>query len=97
MLRTLYALLGLIVFLLGLAFASLNAGPVTIDYYFGQGEYPLVLMLVGVLALGTLLGALVGVGRILRMKREIASIRRKERLAEQEIRNLRALPLRDNH
>jgi len=97
MLKVIYALCGLILFLLGLAFASLNAGPVTIDFYLGRGEYPLVLVLVGVLAVGTLLGALVGLGRVLRLKREIGRLRRSERLAEQEIRNLRALPLRDSH
>ena len=97
MLRIIFVLLGILVFLIGLAFASLNAGPITIDYYFGQGQYPVVLLLVGVLELGTLLGVLVGVGRIVALKREIARIRRKERIAEQEIRNLRALPLRDGH
>jgi hypothetical protein len=42
-----------------------------------------------------LLGSLVGLGRVVRVKREMARLRRESRATEEEVRNLRALPLQD--
>lgn len=95
MLKILYAAAALLLFLVALAFAALNAAPVNVDYYFGTAELPLVLLLVCALALGALLGTLVGLGRVLRYRRELGRLRRSVRETEQEVRNLRALPLKD--
>lgn len=56
--RLITLLLFLIVAALGTLFAVLNAAPVPFDYYLGQGEFPLSLLLVVVLATGILLGIL---------------------------------------
>lgn len=95
MLKLIYALLALVLFVATLSFAALNAAPVTIDYYLGQHQVPLSLLLVVTLALGALLGSLVGLARVLHVKRELARLRRAARATEEEVRNLRALPLRD--
>jgi uncharacterized integral membrane protein len=95
MLKLIYALLALVLFVAALSFAALNAAPVTIDYYLGQLEVPLALLLVAALAVGALLGSLIGFGRVLRIRRDMAKLRRESRATEEEVRNLRALPLRD--
>ena len=63
--------------------------------YLGQLDVPLALLLVAALAVGALLGSLIGFGRVLRVRREMAKLRRESRATEEEVRNLRALPLRD--
>ncbi len=95
MLKLIYAVLALALFVVALTFAALNSDPVAIDYYLGRIEVPLALLLVAALGVGAMLGSLVGLGRVVRVKREMAKLRRETRATEQEVRNLRALPLRD--
>jgi putative membrane protein len=95
MLKLIYAVLALALFVATLSFAALNSDPVPIDYYIGHIEVPLALVLVAALGIGALLGSLVGLGRVVRVKREMARLRRETRATEEEVRNLRALPLRD--
>jgi putative membrane protein len=95
MLKLFYAALALLLFVAALSFAALNADPVSVNYYVGQLDVPLSLLLVSALAVGALFGSLVGVGRVLRVRREMARLRRETRATEEEVRNLRALPLRD--
>ena len=95
MLKLIYAILALLLFLAALSFAALNAAPVTVNYYVGSLDVPLSLLLVSALAVGALLGTLVGLGRVVRLRREMARLRREARVAEEEVRNLRALPLQD--
>jgi len=95
MLKLIYAILALALFVITLSFAALNSDPIPIDYYIGQVEIPLALLLVAALGVGALLGSLVGLGRVVRIKREMARLRRESRATEEEVRNLRALPLQD--
>ncbi|MDX1594453.1 MAG: LapA family protein [Gammaproteobacteria bacterium] len=95
MLKLIYAAIGLALFVLALSFAALNSDPVPIDYYVGRIDVPLALLLVVSLGAGALLGSLVGLGRVFRVKREMAALRRQTRATEEEVRNLRALPLKD--
>jgi len=95
MLKLIYAILALALFVITLSFAALNSDPIPIDYYIGRVEIPLALLLVAALGVGALLGSLVGLGRVVRIKREMARLRRESRATEEEVRNLRALPLQD--
>ncbi|WJW76694.1 LapA family protein [Thiohalobacter sp. IOR34] len=87
----------LLLVLLGLAFSVLNAHPVQLDYFFGSRQVPLALTLVLTLAVGALLGILFSLGLVIRLKRENLRLRRKAQVAEQEISNLRAIPIKDPH
>jgi len=91
-----YTLLLLIV-LMGILFAVLNAQPVKFDFYFGSTEQPLSLIIVVTLILGSLLGILASFGLIVRSRREAARQRRAAELAEKEVANLRAIPIKDRH
>ena len=79
--------------LLGAAFAIINDQPVALNLYFVVANMPLSLALLLAMGLGLVLGALVGGFHFMRLHKENARLRRQARLAEQEVKHLRALPL----
>jgi putative membrane protein len=81
--------------LLGLAFAVGNAKPVELNYFLATREVPLAMTLVLTLVFGALVGLVFSLGMVLRLKRETLRLRRQIRLAEQEIINLRNIPIKD--
>lgn len=86
-----------LIFLVALAFAVINADAVTVNYYIGTLQLPLSMVLVIAFALGAVVGLLVGGVRVLALKRELNRLRRSERIAQQELSNLRSLPIRPDH
>ena len=97
MARILLAILFLVLLILGLSFAVLNSASVPLNYYLGKVDLPLALVVVGSLALGAILGVLVSLGIVLRLKRQVRRLRRQVQTAEKEVANLRAIPLKDSH
>ena len=87
----------LLVSLLGLTFALMNSETVQIDYYLGSVHAPLSLVVVIAIILGAGFGVLASMGVVLGQKRELARLRKSNRLAQQEVSNLRSLPLKDSH
>jgi putative membrane protein len=81
--------------LLGSAFAVMNTENTHIDYYFGELDLPLPLLLIATLGVGALLGVLASLGSYLRLKHQNTELRRKINLAEEEVKNLRAIPIKD--
>ena len=77
---------------LGLSFAVLNAQSVSLNYYFGYREIPLSMIVVLSLAAGAVIGVLVSAALILRMKAQNSQLRRKLRNAEKDSDQLRVLP-----
>ena len=86
-----------IVILLGLTFAVMNAEQVRLDFYLGEASMPLSLILVMTLALGAVLGALSLMGHIMGLKREIHRLRKQIKVTEKEVKNLRTMPIKDKH
>ncbi len=97
MLRIFYLLLFLLLVVIGIAFAVLNAEAVEFNYYFSSRQVPLSLILVLAMFSGAVLGVLASMGLIIRLKREALQLRRNAELAEKEIANLRAIPIKDKH
>lgn len=95
--RILSYLFLLIIVLLGITFATLNSGIVTLNYYIGHKTLPLSMLLVSVFATGCLLGLLVGLSIIIRLKLKAYRLRQRLKVAEKEVANLRAIPLQDRH
>lgn len=93
--RLLGFLLLLVVVVVGLAFAVLNAQAVQLNYYFGSTEAPLSLVLVLVLAVGAILGVVASVGMVVGQRRELGRLQRKVKVTEQELKNLREIPIKD--
>ena len=95
MLRLIGYFIVFVLVILGLSFAVLNAQLVTLNYYLGTVPVPLSLALVSCLALGALLGVFVSLGMLVGQKRRVAQLQRKVAMAEQEVNNLRAIPIKD--
>jgi putative membrane protein len=87
-------LLLLVFMVVGASFAIINDAPVVVDLYFLTPELPLSLLLLLALGLGILLGGLAGVVYFMRVKKENADLRRKTRLVSEEVKNLRAMPIK---
>ena len=87
-------LLLLALLLLGASFAIINDAPVVVDLYFIRPELPLSLLLLLVLGAGMMLGGLAGMVYFLRVKKENADLKRKTRLVSEEVKNLRAMPIK---
>ena len=85
----------LVVILLGvgIAFAIANSAPVRIDLGLIMPELPLSLVVLLAVGVGLLLGIFASVFYFMRIKKENADLRRQSRLAEQEVKNLRSLPI----
>jgi len=75
-------LLLIVLVVFGLSFAVLNAEPVSLNYYFGYREIPLSMVVVLSLAVGAVIGVLVSMGMILRLKQQLGGLRRKLQVAE---------------
>ena len=95
MARIFSTLLMVVVILLGLGFAQINADEVVLHYYFGKVSVPLSLLLALTLGLGVLLGILTSAAAIYRVRRENARLQRQMKLREEELMNLRSIPLKD--
>lgn len=87
----------LIIVLFGVSFSVLNAQPVALNYYLGVKELSLSLLLVSSLGLGGFVGIIVALGPLLRLKKENFLLKRRIKQTQQEVENLRSIPIRDSH
>jgi len=87
----------ILILLLVLLFTLLNAEPVSLNYYLGQVEQPLALILVVTFVAGALIGLLSSIVVILSSRHEVSKLRRHIKQTEQEVINLRSIPLKDKH
>lgn len=93
-----FSLLSIIILaVLGLAFAVLNNHAVEFDYFWGKSDFKLAQLLILAMAVGALLGVLFSSGIFIRLKREAVRFRRQAHLAEQEVANLRSIPIKNDH
>jgi lipopolysaccharide assembly protein A len=92
MVRLLGFLLLIFLIVLGLSFAVLNAETVPLNYYFGHREIPLSMIVVLSLAAGAVIGVLVSMGMILRLKRQSSRLRRQLEHAEKQAEQMQILP-----
>ena len=94
--RVFYVLAILGTFIFGITFALKNKQDIELSYYFGlHWTGPVTLALLGTLALGVVIGFLAGLRTVLRMQRSLVKARKEIRQIEQEVINLRALPIKD--
>lgn len=97
MLRWIAVIVLLCVFAVALLLAYANGATVTLDYLAGNLRVHLSAALLGAAIVGWLLGILSSLVVIFRLKRETWRLKRSMRDAEAEIRNLRNLPLKNDH
>lgn len=94
MLNIIKLLIVLVIMIFAAALAALNEGQVTLDYYFGKVDTSVPLALLGALGVGLILGFLAGLTLWARARSEVSRQRRSARLAQEEVNNLRAIPLK---
>ena len=94
--RIIYTILAILVLLIGIAFAIQNRQVIELNYYFGlKWVGPLSLALLTSFAIGVAAGYLASLRMVVRMQRQLVQARKEIRQIEQEVINLRALPIRD--
>lgn len=95
--KLIYTAIIFVIVILGVVFAVLNAEPVRLNFYFGAKQLPLSLALILATLVGALLGVLASIQLIIKSRREVARMRRAAEIAEKEIANLRAIPIKNPH
>lgn len=95
--KLIYTVIVLVVVLFGIIFAILNAENVQLNYYFGSQQIPLSLVMVMSMIVGAVLGVFASISLIFRNRKEISRLRKASAMAEKEIANLRAIPIKNTH
>ncbi|MFQ5936665.1 MAG: lipopolysaccharide assembly LapA domain-containing protein [Acidiferrobacterales bacterium] len=91
-----YVLISIVVLLFGFTLTLQNRHPVDVNYYFGLHWHgPLAWILFAAFAVGVLAGFLASLRVLIRMQRQLVRARKDLRRTEQEVTNLRALPIND--
>lgn len=84
-----------IIVVIGLAFHIKNDTLVTLNYYLGTVDVNLSVVVIGSILIGVLLGVITSLGIIVPLKREKSRLNKAIKTAEQEVSNLRSIPLKD--
>lgn len=87
--RIISYIIAIILILFGLSFALLNARPVNLNYYIGSVDISLSLLLILTVGLGILIGLIVCIGPILKLKTKNHQLKTRVRQLEQEIVTIR--------
>ena len=81
----------------GIVFTVFNAEKVPVDLYFLHYELPLATVVFLAVLVGTLLGFFMALGVVLRKHTELLKLKRRFSSLEQEVDNLRKIPIKDSH
>ena len=94
--RVFYGIIVVIAVFFGVTFAFHNKHTVDVSYYFGLSwNGPLALALLAAVAVGVAIGFLASLRTLLRLQRQLVTANKEIREVEQEVQNLRALPIKD--
>jgi putative membrane protein len=85
----------LLIVIFGVTFAILNAEPVTVYYYIGIKQLPLSLLIAITFGVGLILGLSLMSLMILRMKAEKYRLKKRLKVIEKEVENLRTIPIKE--
>ena len=95
--RVIIWLFYLLLILLGVTFAALNAGTVQVNFYMRTLSIPISVLMTIMFGVGLLLGFLLSLLRYWRLKMELIKIKNQLKISTKEIKNLRDIPLKDQH
>ena len=87
----------LFLIVLGVSFAVLNATAVPVNFYLTTVTMPISVLMTIMMGVGIILGLFLFLVRYWRLKGENRKIKHQLKLTEKEIKNLRAIPLHDQH
>ncbi|WP_138415593.1 LapA family protein [Aquibacillus sediminis] len=80
-----YTILALVFAIIIAIFAVINVEPVEVNYLFGTGSWPLILVILISVLMGGIITASVGVVRLIRLQRENRSLRTKNQQLEEQL------------
>lgn len=95
--RIVMLLIYIILVIVGVSFAVLNASSVQVNLYFDSITMPVSVLMILMLGLGAFIGFILSIGRYWRLKAECYKIKNQLKLTEKEIKNLRSIPLQNQH
>lgn len=87
----------IIVIILGVTFSGLNSHSVNINYYVNETSLQLPLLLLIVLIIGAFLGCIAMLPALIRGKHANHQLKHKIKQVEQEVNNLRTIPIKEAH
>lgn len=94
--RVFYLIVIVITLLFGVTFVFQNRQDIELTYYFGlHWRGSLSLALLAALTVGVAIGYVASLRMVIRMQRQLVQARKDVRQIEQEVMNLRALPIKD--
>ena len=93
--RIVFFIISFIIIIFGITFAYLNADIVVFNYYLGESSMPLSLLLVCALAVGIIIGVLTMILTWIGLKTENLCLKKQLKNSQQEIENLRAIPIKE--
>lgn len=95
--RVVYLFIAMVIIVIGIYFAVLNADSITLKYPFGSMDIPLSFLLVIAMIIGAIMGVAASASLFVSSRREVARLKKAVEVAEKEVNNLRSIPLRDEH
>ncbi len=95
MVKIIYVLLIMATLVVAIIFASINYTHVPLDYFLGEGEWPLSILLISAFLAGLLFGVLMDAWVLFRQRNRVKSLEKTVDANQTELDNLRNLPLRD--
>jgi len=95
--RLIAILLFIIIFIAVVSFSALNPTPTTIHYYIVSLTVPLSIIVITSLISGLIIGTAITFSKIVTLRYENRQLKKKLTASEQEVNNLRILPLKNGH
>lgn len=95
--RIIVILFYLVLILAGVSFAALNASSVVVNLYFSTLSIPTSVLITLMLGIGIMIGFFMFMLRYWRLKSEYRKLKNQFKLTEQEIKNLRTIPVSDHY
>lgn len=95
--RIIVILFYLVLIFAGVSFAALNASAVVVNLYFSTLSMPISVLMTLMLGIGIMIGFFMFMLRYLRLKSEYRKLKNQFKLTEQEIKNLRTIPVSDHY
>lgn len=95
--RIIMLVIYILLVIIGVSFAALNATSVDVNFYIKTVSMPISVLITIMLGIGIIFGFLVFLGRYWRLKAEYKRTKNQLRIMEKEIKNLRSIPLQDQH
>lgn len=89
-------LLLMLILIIAAAFAALNEQVISMNYFIGTMDTPLTFVIIVCFILGMLFSFLIIVTYIIRLRWQQRRMKQSLRLKDQELNNLRAMPVKDS-